>query len=418
MHDFNDGPATIDRKAAMPSPPVANRIKASGFVPQGVARLESTIAARVASGEIPGGVLLMTRHDEVVERAFGHQRPDREQPMAIDTIFRIYSMTKPLVSVAIMMLVEAGRLLISDPVSKFLPEFKNVRVGVEVPDAEGKPVLHLEPCRNEMTIHDLLRHTAGLTYGIFGNPTLVKDAYRSSGVESSRVSNAELVTKLAALPLAMQPGTCWEYSRATDVLGALLETMSGKSLDVWLDDQILAPLGMHDSGFWTPVAEQHRLAEAFETDPLTGNKVRLLDVTQPPTFLSGGGGMVSTARDYLRFARMLKNGGELDGVRLLSRKTIEFMTADHLGALPGAMQGPMYLPGPGYGFGLGFGVRLATGCAQTPGSIGDYNWSGLAGTYFWIDPAEDLIAIWLMQAPEQRDTWRQLIRTLVAGCLA
>lgn len=418
MRDLNESATPTAGNPAAPSQTTSSRRPATGFTPQAVARLESAIGARIAAGEIPGAVLLMARHDEVLERAFGRQRPDGDQPMTIDTIFRIYSMTKPVVSVATMMLAEAGRFLISDPVSKFLPEFKNVQVGVEVPDADGKLVLHLEPCRAEMTIQDLLRHTAGLTYGIFGISTLVKEAYRTSGVDSSRVSNAELVTRLAALPLALQPGTCWEYSRATDVLGALLERVSGQTLDVYLHEQILAPLGMVDTGFWTAPAEQHRLAEAFEIDPVTGNKVRLLDVTRPPIFLSGGGGMVSTARDYLRFARMLKNGGELDGVRLLSRKTIEFMTADHLGALPGAMEGPMYLPGPAYGFGLGFGVRLATGCAQTPGSIGDYNWSGLAGTYFWIDPAEDLIAIWLMQAPEQRDTYRQLVRMLVASCLS
>ena len=418
MRDANEAITPTSSIPAASAHSSASRRSAPGFAVRGVARLEAAIEARIGAGEIPGAVLLMARHGEVIERTFGRQRPDGEQPMTMETIFRIYSMTKPVVSVAVMMLAEAGRFLISDPVSKFLPAFKNVQVGVEVPDANGKPVLHLEPCRTEMTIQDLLRHTAGLTYGIFGAATLVKEAYRNSGVESSRASNAEMVAKLAALPLALQPGTCWEYSRATDVLGALLEQISGKTLDVYLNEQILAPLGMADTGFWTPPEQQYRLAEAFQIDPVTGNKVRLLDVTRPPIFLSGGGGMVSTARDYLRFARMLKNGGELDGVRLLSRKTIEFMTADHLGALPDAMNGPMYLPGPAYGFGLGVGVRLATGCAQTPGSVGDYNWSGLAGTYFWIDPAEDLIAIWLMQAPEQRDTYRQLVRTLVAGCLS
>ena len=174
---------------------------------------------------------------------------------------------------------------------------------------------------------------------------------------------------------------------------------------------------MSDTGFWIPEAQQHRAAEPFDIDPVTRNKVRLIDVSSRPVFLSGGGGLVSTARDYLRFARMLANRGELNGVRLLARKTIEFMTADHLGALPGATGGLMYLPGPGYGFGLGFAVRTAQGGPYTPGSVGDFNWSGLAGTYFWIDPREDLIAIWLMQAPEQRDYYRQLVRTLVAGCV-
>ena len=389
----------------------------TAFDPRGLRRMVGAIEAQVATGRIPGATLLLSRHGQQFEQAFGRQKPDAPVPMATDTIFRIYSMTKPVVSVALMMLVEQGRLLISEPVSNFLPEFKGLQVGVETIDEDGKPRLALAPCVNEMTVQDLLRHTAGLTYGIFGAQTLVKAAYRDSGVESRHVSNAELVTKLGQLPLAHQPGTVWEYSRATDVLGALLERLSGQTLDVYLQEQIFAPLGMNDTGFWVDAAQQHRIAEPFEVDPVTGNKVRLIDVTQRPSFLSGGGGLVSTAHDYLRFARLLLNQGELDGVRLLSRKTVAFMTADHLGALPGAMEGPMYLPGPGYGFGLGFGVRLSTGGPFTPGSVGDYNWSGLAGTYFWIDPQEDLIAIWLMQAPEQRDYYRQLIRNLVAGCL-
>ncbi len=391
---------------------------ASGFDAVAVSRLCSVIDAHVADGRIPGATLLMTRHGETVERAFGCQSPDAPTPMSIDSIFRIYSMTKPVVSVAIMRMVEEGRFLISDAVAKHLPEFADVQVGVETRGADGTPHLQLEPCRMPMTIQDLLRHTAGLTYGIFGESTLVKTAYRESGVESSRADNQEMIARLAKLPLALQPGTCWEYSRATDVLGALLERVSGETLDVHLQKTVFDPLGMVDTGFWIPEARQHRAAQAFAVDPVTGASVRLLDVTRRPVFLSGGGGLVSTARDYLRFARMLHGGGVLDGTRLLSRKTIAFMTSDHLAGMAGATSGPMYLPGPGYGFGLGFAVRTEQGGPLTAGSVGDYNWSGLAGTYFWIDPAEDLIAIWLMQAPEQRDTYRQLLRTLVTASLA
>ena len=390
---------------------------ATGFDPAGLERLFRAVNSHVEQGRIPGAVLMLARHGEVVEKAFGRQGPDGQVPMAVDSIFRIYSMTKPVISVAIMMMVQEGRLGIGEPVSTFLPEFEGLQVGVETIDASGKPVLLLEPCKNEMTIQDLLRHTAGLTYGIFGDPTLVKEAYRSSGVESRHVTNTELVSKLSQLPLALQPGTCWEYSRATDVLGALLECLSGQTLDMHLQEKVFGPLGMHDTGFWVDAANLHRIAEPFETDPVHGTQVRLLDVGSRPSFLSGGGGLVSTAHDYLRFARMLHGGGALDGVRLLARKTVEFMTADHLAMLPGATAGPMYLPGPGYGFGLGFGVRTAQGGPSTPGSVGDFNWSGLAGTYFWIDPSEDLIAIWLMQAPEQRDYFRQLLRTLVTASL-
>jgi CubicO group peptidase (beta-lactamase class C family) len=315
-----------------------------------------------------------------------------------------------------MMLVEAGQLLISDPVSKYLPELAGLQVGVEETAEDGSKRLKLVPAVREMTVQDLLRHTSGLTYGIFGE-SLVKAMYREKGIERSSVTNAELVRGLATLPLAYQPGTVWEYSRSTDVLGALVERISGASLDVWLDQHILQPLGMKDSGFWVPPAKQHLIAEPFPVNPDSGGPVRLSDIRARPSFLSGGGGMVSTAYDYLRFARMLNNDGTLDGVRILSRKTLHFMRSDHLADMPEATRAAGFLPGPGYGFGLGFSVRRTAGAAWTPGSPGDYNWSGLAGTYFWIDPAEKLVAIFLMQAPEQRGEYRQLFRNLVYAAL-
>ncbi len=390
---------------------------ATGFDPDALARLREVIEARVARGHIPGATILLHRHGQQFEAAFGRQSPLADTPMAMDSIFRIYSMTKPVVSVAIMILAEQGRFLISEPVAKYLPEFEGVQVGIEVTGPDGLPTLGLELCKKPMTIQDLLRHTAGLTYGKFGTPTLVKAAYCASGVEEITLTNDEVIKKLAALPLAMQPGTCWEYSRATDLLGALLERVCGQTLDVVLRERIFAPLEMIDTGFWVEPARQHRIAEAFDVEPDQAIEVQLHDIRSRPRLLSGGGGLVSTAHDYLRFARMIANGGALEGTRILSRKTVAFMTADHLAVLPGASNGPAYLPGPGYGFGLGFAVRTAAGGAYTPGSVGDFNWSGLAGTYFWIDPQEDLIAIWLMQAPEQRDAYRQLIRNLVATCL-
>lgn len=380
-------------------------------------RLSAIVQSRIDARHIPGAVLLLDRGGEIVlEQALGQRDPATAAPMTIDTIFRIYSMTKPIVSVGVMMLMEEGRLLISDPVAKYLPELGGLEVVIEEVDGEGNRVLKRVPAQRDMTVQDLLRHTAGLTYGIFGD-SMVKRLYRESGVERRAITNAELVAALGKLPLAHQPGTVWEYSRATDVLGALIERISGTTLDVWLDTHILRPLGMRDSGFWVPPDQQHRLAEAFPVDPDKGVPVRLSDVRQRPSFLSGGGGMVSTARDYLRFARMLRNGGWLDGVRLLSRKTVQFMHSDHLTDLPDATRTPDFLPGPGYGFGLGFAVRRTTGNAWGPGSPGDFHWSGLAGTYFWIDPAEDLIAIWLMQAPEQRGEYRQLFRNLVYAAL-
>jgi CubicO group peptidase (beta-lactamase class C family) len=391
--------------------------RSSAFPEQRLSAITNVIDADIRAGRIPGAVMLVAHHGEVVyETALGVRDPAAGDALDIDTIFRIYSMTKPIVSVGLMMLVEEGKLLISDPVSKYLPELSNLKVGMEQPDADGKTALSLVPAQREMTVQDLLRHTSGLTYGIFGD-SLVKSEYRKAGVERVGITNAEFIKTLGTLPLAYQPGTVWEYSRATDVVGILIECITGMSLDDYVDKRILKPLNMKDSGFWVPAEQQHRIAEAFEYDPDTGQPLRLLNVRSKPTFLSGGGGMVSTVRDYLRFAMMLRGGGAFDGVRLLSRKTVQYMTSDHLCSIRGATAGPTFLPGPGYGFGLGFAVRTSIGAAITAGSVGDFNWSGLGGTYFWIDPVEDVIAIWMMQAPEQRAHYRQLYRNLVYGAI-
>lgn len=382
-----------------------------------LARLESVVQRDIDHGRLPGAAWLICHRDKVVQQcALGLLDPAGTVPLALDSIFRIYSMTKPIVSVALMMLVERGRLLISDPVSRYLPELSGLQVGVEQPGtAGGPPSLKLVPAERDITVLDLLRHTAGLTYGIFGE-SLVKQAYRRSPVESRSTGNGQLPAELGKLPLFAQPGRIWEYSRATDLLGALIERISGQELDAFLEQHILQPLGMQDSGFWVPESQQFRVAEPFALDPDSGQPIRLLNVRRKPGFLSGGGGMVSTLPDYLRFARMLASGGTLDGVEILSPQTVALMTADHLADLPGAKSGPSYLPGPGYGFGLGFAVRTHA-AALTPGSIGDFNWSGLGGTYFWIDPQQDLIAIWMMQAPEQRAHYRQLFRNLVYAAL-
>jgi CubicO group peptidase (beta-lactamase class C family) len=247
---------------------------------------------------------------------------------------------------------------------------------------------------------------------VFGK-NLVKEEYRKAGVDSWDQSNAEFIKKLATVPLMSQPGTQWEYSRSVDVLGVVIERVSGITLEQFVQARILKPLGMKDTGFWVPAEKQSRIAEAFATDPDSKQPVNLIDVRQAPKLLSGGGGMVSTAADYLRFCRMVLNGGELDGVRILSRKTVEYMTTDHTGGV----RGPTYLPGAGYGFGLGFAVRLADGLASTPGSAGDLNWGGLGGTYFWIDPKEKLIAIWMMQAPGQRVYYRGIFRDMVYAAM-
>ena len=323
--------------------------------------------------------------------------------MADDAIFRIYSMTKPIVSVAVMMLWEEGRLLLSDPIGMYLPELASPKVAV-IQDRD----MQLVPAQRPITVQDLLRHTSGLTYE-FRGATPVHKAYMEARVARLKQTNAEQVATLAALPLLHQPGTRWEYSRSTDVLGRLVEVVSGESLGAFLQARILGPLGMTDSGFAVPEADHARIAEPFRRDPDSGTEVSLLDVRRSAIFESGGGGMVATAMDYARFMQMLLGGGRLDTVRLLGRKTVELMTADHLGDIPGP---PDLLP-PGHGFGLGFAVRRQAGMAPFPGSVGSFFWGGAAGTTFWVDPVERLTAVLMIQAPAQREHYRVLFRDLV-----
>lgn len=421
MNNFISNNLSPQMECGTPVKPSSDSIKipltcTADFFEQRLSILTDAIQTDIRDKRIPGAVMLIARNGEIAyERALGKQNSEFGTPMELDSIFRIYSMTKPIVSVAIMMMVEEGKLLISDLVSKHLPELKDLQVGIEKTGPDGTPMLELAPCKREMTIQDLLRHTSGLTYGIFGT-SLVKQTYFVSGAES-KPTNERLIKCLARLPLAYQPGTVWEYSRSTDVLGALLERLSGTTLDAHLKERILDPLKMTDTGFWVDPSQRHRIAEPFAVNPVTGRRIKLVDVTSRPKFLSGGGGLVSTLRDYYRFSQMLLNEGELDGARLLSRKTLQYMTSDHLGEMPGAASGPDYLPGPGHGFGLGFAVRIADGVAVTAGTVGEYSWSGLAGTFFWVDPREKLIVIFLIQAPEYLDHYKALIRNLVYAAM-
>ena len=369
--------------------------RAFGVSSQRLKQLSAQLSTEARSGAIPGAVILVARNGKIVYTdAVGLQDPSSGVPMKPDSIFRIASMTKPIVSVGAMMLVEEGKLFLADPVSTYLPELKGLKVGVEKKDTAGNAVLEEVAAVREMTVQDLLRHTSGFTYGIFGN-SLLKQRYVATKVEGDRdQTNAEHVGRLAKLPLAYQPGTTWEYSRSTDVLGAVIERVTGQTLDIFLFERILKPLDMKDTGFSVDPAKHARIAEPFAVDPDTKAPVLLPDVRTPPRFLCGGACMVSTATDYYRFLQMLLNGGELDGVRILSRKSVELMTSDHLGT--SIARGP--LP-QGYGFGLGFTVRITPGEASSLGSVGDYGWGGLYGTTFFVDPKERLIGILLMQRP-------------------
>jgi CubicO group peptidase (beta-lactamase class C family) len=375
-----------------------------GLSSAGLARLGAVLRGEIERGRVPGAVVLIARRGKLgFFESFGQRDAAIGAPMTKDAIFRIYSMTKPITSVAAMMLWEQGRFLLSDPIGKYLPELSRLDVAVE-----SGGTIERVPAERAVTIQDLLRHTSGLTYEFRGSAAVQK-MYMSAKVFSRAQSNADQVAILGKLPLLHQPGTRWEYSRSTDVVGRLVEVLSGMRLSEFFAQRILAPLGMVDTAFHVPNRDHGRLAEAFAVDPDSGGTVQLLEVRTAPNFESGGGGLVSTASDYARFLQMLLNGGTLDGSRYLSRKTIEFMTADHLGPITGAPD----LLLPGHGFGLGFAVRLHAGIAYVPGSIGQYFWGGLAGTTFWVDPAEQLFAIMLIQAPGRRDYFRTLFRDLV-----
>ena len=379
-----------------------------GLCPDALGRLRQAFQGEIDRKRLPGAVLWVVRHGQTALcEALGAQDPVSGKPMAHDAVFRIYSMTKPVVSVATLMLMERGQLLLSEPIAKYLPEWRAPKVA-----GEHGGVVQLRPAQRAITVQDLLRHTAGMTYEFLGNSSVQQD-YARAKIGARNRSNAEFSRALADIPLQFEPGTVWGYSRATDVLGALVEAVSGQPLDTFLTSEIFEPLGMRDTGFSVPAPHQHRIAEPFAQDPDGGIPMRLLDLKQTPLMHAGGGGLASTAADYARFLQCLLNKGMLDGVRLLGPCTVDFMASDHLGAIP--VHGELL--SPGYGFGLGVAVRTATGLATNPGNVGSYHWSGIAGTTFFVDPAEDLFAILLCQAPNQRDEYRQLFRNLVYAAL-
>ncbi len=397
--------------------PRAKNPEEVGLSSERLKRISAWMNADIEKGVIPGAVVLIARHGKVAYfEAFGFQDRGKNLPMTRDSIFRIMSMTKPFTSLAVMMLAEEGKIQLYYPAYRYLPEFKDLKAGVERKElATGKTELVLEPVHREMTVQDLLRHTSGLTYG-FGR-SAVEDQYNEAKVFDWNQTNAGLITKLSKLPLRYQPGTTWDYSMSTDVLARIVEVVSGMSFDSFIHERIVKPLKLPDTGFWAEGSErQARVAELAQDQP----SPFVQDVTKPLNWLSGGAGMVSTAADYARFCQMFLNGGRLENVRMVSRKTVELMTANHLpsGTLFGPMTSPLFgafspTSENGLGFGLGFAVRMETGLSSLPGSVGDYSWAGALGTFFWIDPKEKLIAIKMMQAPAQRLHYRYLMRQYV-----
>ena len=368
-----------------------------GFSSERLARIKPVIQREIDKGQYPGAVMLVARRGKVVYfESVGLRDALIGAPMANDALFRLYSMTKPFTSVAIMMLMEEGKLRLTDPVSKFIPAFANLQVSVATTDPYTGAAKYVNvPPDREMNIQDLLRHTSGIVYGQYTSHPKVKELYAKEGVDWKDLTAAEQIERLARVPLAHQPGTTFEYSLSTDVLGRVVEAISGMALGEFLQARLFTPLGMTDTTFLVPQDKRDRLAQPYAFDPATKAPIKLLDVTVPQKNDAGGAGGVGTALDYARFLQMLINGGELDGVRLLSPVTVKYMASDHLGP-DTKFSGVTTLPG-GTGFGLGFAVRNETGRFEVAGNAGEYFWAGAAGTGFYVDPKDEIVCVWMTQ---------------------
>lgn len=390
--------------------------QALGFAADRLPRIAAMLNAEISRDALPGAVLMIARRGRLAYcETFGHLDPVSRSAMPADAMFSIASMTKPLVAVGALMLCEEGRMAVNQPVSRYLPQLAGMRVNP--PQCDGVAGDPVEPALREMTIEDLMRHTAGLSYGR-GDRALYARYPFSSDIASTRWTGAEFIEQLAALPLHYQPGSRWEYSLGLDVLGLAIEAVSGRRLAQYLDERLFRPLLMRDTAFTVPPEKVRRYAKALPRDPLSGEPQTLRDGTTPHKFDCGGGCAVSTAADYLRFAQMLANGGELDGVRVLSRKMVEYMTSDHLGPEVDLSKLNDYPNIRGYGFGLGVAVRRSAGRGGMPGSAGEFHWAGSTGTYFWVDPAEELVTVFMAHAPGPiRYYHRQLLHALVLQAL-
>ncbi|MDQ3261467.1 MAG: beta-lactamase family protein [Pseudomonadota bacterium] len=422
--------ALVAYAAAAQNLPTATPEQA-GFSAERLAKITRVFKQEVEQGKLPGAVMMIVRKNRLVySESVGFQNKDSSTPLSKDAIFRIYSMTKPMVSVAAMMLVEDGKMQLNDPVSKHLPLMKGMQVSVAKADAEFAKITYSTVAADrEMTVYDLLRHTAGLAYGELTVNAPVKEAHVKAGLylpnmrefDSRDMSPAEQVERLSKIPLIHQPGALWDYSLASDLLGRVVEAVSGKRLGEFLETRLFSPLKMADSGFWLAPDKLTRLAQPLAIDPASGAPNRLIDVAAQPKNDSGGAGGVASANDCLRFALMLANGGQLDGARILSRTTVNLMTSDHLGNRVAApvTPGELLFSSPGYTFGLGFAVRTGAGMATIPGSAGEFMWGGYGGTFFWVDPKEEIVAVYMSQAPgPSRQYYRRLFKQLVYQAVA
>jgi len=400
-------PAAV--RAEMPAQ-MAGKPEDVGLSSTQLKRLEAATKKNIDDGLMPGAVMLVARRGKVAWVSVqGKRAPDADDAMKFDSIFRIYSMTKPITSLVLMQLVEEGRLQVYDPVAKYLPEIGKMKVGTEV-TVDGRPALRLSDPERAMTVQDLLRHTAGLTYGSRGT-SLVHKAYIDAKIGDRTATNEELVKRLAGVPLLFAPGERWEYSVAVDVQGRLIEVLTGKTLMEAFNERVFGPLGMVDTAFQVPAAKLARAAQPGQRPngpPMTPR----FKVDDGAKYESGGGGLLGTTEDYLRFSLALANGGVFQGKRIIGRKTLEFMTADHVGNRPGRPDG--------FGFGLGFEIHTKLGGdTALMGSVGEYGWSGAAGTTFWVDPKEQLVGIYMVQASAEdtrflRNQFRSMVQAAIA----
>jgi CubicO group peptidase (beta-lactamase class C family) len=388
-----------------------NETLIEGFSEPRLGRISTSMQGQISQGIFPGAVTLVARNGRVTHfESHGFQDAAKTKPMTKDTLFRLASMTKPIVTTAAMMLVEQGKLKLNDPLAQWLPELKDLKVETTNGDV---------PLTRPLWVQDVMRHTAGFVYAGAAKSPRIKKMYEDLNIEAREVdiTAGEMLKNLGQIPLAHQPGTFWEYSIAVDVLGLVLERVEKKPLDAIVKELLLDPLGMKDTTWWVAPNQTNRMAEALDSDPLKADMLKSYRQSYNPlgkSYFKGGAGMVSTASDYLRYAQMMVNGGELDGKRYLSRKTVQLMLSNHIVGMGGT---PLATTGPGYGFGLGYGVRLDEGMGWAPGSKGDAMWAGAWGTSFWIDPQEKLVGILMSQSPSNRVQTRMLYKNLVYGAL-
>ena len=387
--------------------PQAKTPEEVGLSSERLNRIDTVLKADIEKGQIPGAVVLVARKGKIAYfKSFGLQNKEKSLPMEKDTIFRIFSMSKSVVAVAAAMLLEEGKLVIADPVAKYIPSFKDTQVGEIKKDETGKEVLTMVKPLNVMTIQDLLRHTSGLSYWFYP-PKAISDMYLQAGMKNlDDLQLEEFCNKLAKLPLVVHPGTRYQYGHSSDVMGRVVEVISGMPLDKFFDERIFKPLKMKDTGFLVKGKDVDRLAY-LDPKALLYN-----DPTKPIKYLSAGGGLVSITMDYARFAQMLLNGGKLEGKRLLGPRTVAFMTSDQLGPM-GNRDDALYVPGRGYGEGFEFYVRVDAGHSYFPGNVGEFYKGGAGGTVFWVDPKEDLVGVFMVSAPDYRENYRFLMKSLI-----